>query len=53
MNIGHVFEDTFCPGCGCEPEINGYYRRNGERVGYWCSCGAIVIDGLMQGVEAS
>jgi hypothetical protein len=35
-----------CPGCGCEPEVVAYYRRGPRRVGFHCTCGAVVIDGL-------
>lgn len=40
-----------CPGCGVEPEVRAYYRRtpSGIRCGYQCTCGAIVIDGIMTG----
>lgn len=38
-----------CPGCGCEPEVANYWRRGGVRVGYVCTCGASVIDGLLVG----
>ena len=34
-----------CPGCGCEPEVIMYWKRNGKRVGYTCACGWRVIDG--------
>lgn len=40
-----------CPGCGCEPEVHTYYRdkATGLRRGYHCTCGAVVIDGMMTG----
>jgi hypothetical protein len=48
-----------CIGCGCEPEVVAWYRRtmtrrdSGEqvpvRVGYHCTCGAVIIDGVYQG----
>lgn len=48
---------TACPSCGCEPEITNYYvkkmRRTSDgteisvRVGYRCTCTAVVIDGLV------
>lgn len=40
-----------CPGCGCEPEVKVYWRdaKTKIRRGYHCSCGAMVIDGLMVG----
>lgn len=44
-----ALHEAHCPGCGCEPEVVNYWRRDGLRVGYVCSCGASVIDGLMVG----
>ena len=41
--------ETECPGCGCEPEAEAYFKRGAEYVGYRCSCRAIVIDGIVQG----
>lgn len=42
---------TACPGCGCEPEVVNYFRRGktmmAPRVGYRCTCGAVVIDGIV------
>jgi hypothetical protein len=40
-----------CPGCGFEAEVEEYYRRISDkvRVGYLCSCGAVVINGVVQG----
>jgi hypothetical protein len=40
-----------CPGCGLEPEVKTYYRRKADKVrcGYLCSCGAIVINGIVEG----
>lgn len=41
--------ETACPGCGFEPEVMTYYRRNADkvRVGYVCRCGAHVINGVV------
>lgn len=38
-----------CPGCGCEPDVFTYIRNAATkvRVGYHCSCGAIVVNGVM------
>jgi len=40
-----------CPGCGCEPEVVNYFRRGktlmAKRIGYTCTCGTIVIDGIV------
>lgn len=38
-----------CPGCGCEPEVVSYWKRGELRVGYVCTCGASVVDGLLVG----
>jgi len=40
-----------CPGCGYEPEITGYIRDAVTKVrrGYYCPCGAVVVDGIMVG----
>jgi hypothetical protein len=40
-----------CPGCGCEPEVEVYWRRISDkvRIGYTCRCGARVIDGVVCG----
>lgn len=40
-----------CPGCGVEPEVRVYYRdvKTKIRRGYHCTCGAIVVDGMMLG----
>jgi hypothetical protein len=42
-----------CPGCGLEPEVRNYYRdtKTKIRCGYHCSCGAVVINGLMVGSD--
>lgn len=38
-----------CPSCGLEPEIQTYYRdkATGRRVGYLCTCKAVVIGGVV------
>lgn len=39
-----------CPGCGCEPEIQTYYvekTKERKRIGYHCSCGAMVQYGIL------
>jgi hypothetical protein len=38
-----------CPGCGFEPEVVNYYRRKSDkvRVGYDCTCGAHVVNGVV------
>lgn len=43
------FHENPCPGCGLEPDVVTYYRRKSDkvRVGYDCSCGAHVIDGVV------
>lgn len=42
-----------CPGCGCEPEVTEFYLRADVRVGYDCTCGVMVIDGLVVGGSAN
>ncbi|MDL4812796.1 hypothetical protein [Actinomadura opuntiae] len=44
---------TECPVCGTEPDVQRYFRRTGtgERCGYHCGCGAIVVDGMYQGMN--
>lgn len=42
-----ILHSSPCPGCGCEPEARSYYRRAGHRIGYHCTCGAVVIDGIV------
>lgn len=44
-----------CPGCGLEPDVKTYYRdaHTKIRCGYHCSCGAVVINGLMVGSDLS
>lgn len=37
-----------CPQCGDEPEVQEVIREKDLPVGYWCSCGAVVVDGLFQ-----
>lgn len=38
-----------CPGCGCEPEVEAYFRdKDGAAVGYRCVCGVTVIRGVVQ-----
>lgn len=46
-----ALHETACAGCGFEPEVVTYYRRNFDkvRVGYECTCGAIVINGVVMG----
>jgi len=43
-----LIDPVACPGCGLDPEISAYYRRGNKRVGYQCTCGAVVIDGIVQ-----
>lgn len=38
-----------CLGCGCEPEVTGWYKRKGKIVGYVCSCGVMVLDDVVIG----
>lgn len=48
-----------CLGCGVEPEVESYFIRRyprssdkvlvSVRVGYHCSCGAVVVDGMFEG----
>ena len=42
-------EITACPGCGCEPEIKrSIIDTNTKKfVGYVCTCGAQVINGII------
>lgn len=44
-----------CPGCGCEPEVVTYVRRKSDkvRVGYECTCGTTVVNGIVTGMVAS
>jgi len=50
-----------CLGCGVEPERAATFirtlREDGAdvkvRVGYHCSCGTVVVDGLVQGATLS
>lgn len=44
-------DPTTCPGCGCEPDIEAFAKRDGEIVGYRCSCHAVVVDGVLQGTS--
>lgn len=67
VRIGHdgvlsaIPIDALCLGCGQEPEVVEYYtrtyKRDGEpvkvRVGYHCTCGAVVIDGMSEGHDPS
>lgn len=41
-----------CPGCGLEPEVVSYYRCKGckVRVGFICTCGAHVVQGVVLGL---
>ena len=49
-----------CLGCGVEPEVRSYFTRTLTRtadkvaevvrVGYHCTCGTIVVDGMAEGV---
>lgn len=45
----HMNPANPCLGCGCEPEVVQYFRRGTVRVGYQCSCGAVVVDGMYEG----
>lgn len=47
--IPRPLHENPCPGCGLEPEVVRYYRRISDkvRVGYDCTCGAHVIDGVV------
>lgn len=53
---------TPCLVCSSEPEIVQYFtrtytRKDGTkeivRVGYWCHCGGVVIDGMVEGSSIS
>lgn len=46
-----ALHDGPCPGCGLEPEVTAYWRRIADkvRVGYACTCGARVINGVVCG----
>lgn len=39
-----------CPGCGLEAEVETYWReaKTHKRVGYTCSCKAVVLYGVVQ-----
>lgn len=43
-----------CPGCGFEPDVVRYFRRivDQVRIGYDCTCGAHVENGVMVFVGA-
>lgn len=38
-----------CLGCGCDPEVTAWYKRQGVIVGYICTCGAMVLDDMVIG----
>lgn len=48
-----------CLVCGVEPDVVDYFIRNLRRssdgvvekvrVGYWCHCGGVVVDGIVEG----
>lgn len=49
MNRYKLPETPECPGCGCEAEVVHYYRETASkvRIGYRCTCGALVQYGTL------
>ncbi len=41
-----------CLGCGFDPEVVAWYKKDGSVVGYIDSCGAMIIDDIVIGFDA-